>query len=203
MIVGQRLPRVSLEIALRRHHSVARRQEQMPFAVEHHARAVMTLRRGVRLRLEDFLDVVQAIVLEAAAHDGGGALRAVGVRLCEAQIHELVRREIRVHDDVLQAALTNHANGGNSGYGVGQQLAGANDAQAARALGHEHIAVRQPGHAPRIHESVNDRDDTERMQLGVVDFLGSELRRSAGEDAASCNAERRSADGRDGHVEAP
>ena len=60
MVVGQCLPRVRLEVALRRPHSVARRQEQMPFAVEHHARAVVALRRAVRLRLEDLLDVVQA-----------------------------------------------------------------------------------------------------------------------------------------------
>ena len=93
--------------------------------------------------------------------------------------------------DVLQAALAGRANCGNAGDGVGQQLAAPNDAQASRAFRHEHVAVRQPRHAPRSHESFRDRDDAERVELRVVNLLGGELRRRGGQhDAAGCNTER-------------
>ena len=189
----------------------------MPLAVERDARAEMARRVVPRLRFEDFLRIDELVALELGAHQrgrafdagrrGSGLIRRRGAsarccgavtRLRVAQVDEVVLREVRVHGDFLHAALALRAHGGHSGHRRRQQLAAADDAQragviAGAALRDEHVAVRQPSHAPRIAQAFGDRHDLEGLagRAGRLRQRGSGNRqRRGGDEPRGCTNRR-------------
>ena len=126
-------------------------------------------RRALRVDHLHVLDARRIAVHEPAARDGGVVHAVAGFGV--APVNEPIRREPRIDRDVEQAALAARVDRRKPGDGLGQLPVGGDDAQAARPLGHEHLAVRQERHAPRILERAGDRDDVERdvrLLLGRV-----------------------------------
>src|SRR5690606_24202967 len=177
-------------------HAVADRQEQVSLAVESHAAAEVAGPIVPRLGDEDLLDVLEAIVHEARAADRGRAEVAfTGVRV--AEVDDLIRFEVGMQHDVVQAALTHRSDRRHTRDRV-RHLAVTDDAQLTAALRDEHVAVRQPRDAPRVDEALGDGHDAELVarrprRLGIGDC--AERERGGGaegrDDALRRGTERR------------
>ena len=126
-------------------------------------------RRAVPVgRDENILDVRErGAAVEAGACDGEcrhGRILRIGLRVRE--IDELVAAEVRVQNDVGKPADDGRANGRHTGDRRRIEHAVAHDAQPARAFRHEHVAVRQERHAPRMIEVLGDDRDVNAALLG-------------------------------------
>ena len=183
VVVRQVLRRVRLQVTGRGPLPVAQRHEQVAVVVEDEApaphRASLRPVPG-RVRVEQFLDIRQPIVLVPAAGDRDRAQR-VGPRLHVAQIEEPVRLEVGVQDRVAQSGLleARHGTGAaperpdrwQSLHRVGEQDAVADDAEPAGPLGHEEVALGRERHGERAHEAVRDLFDPEVVQRGPDDAV--------------------------------
>ena len=134
--------------------------EQVPILVEGQARAVVHRRRRRRRLHEDVGRPLDrpAVVGEPAARRGGGAHPAAE-RLGIGPIDHPVLGELRPDRHVEQAALLPGMNGRQPGERLGHRAVAADDAHAARSLGHQHRPVGQQRHAPRMLEPAGELGD--------------------------------------------
>ena len=79
-----------------------------------------------------------------------------------------------------EAAVLPREHLGNAGRRVGQELAVANDAQPAVALGHQHVAAGQEGDRPGMNEAVGYGRHAIVVVHGLHDVAGRDLGASEG-----------------------
>ena len=183
VVTGQVLRGVRLEVAGGGPLPVAQRHEQVAVAVEDEAPAPHRTAIGPvpgRVRVEQFLDVAQPVVLEPAAGDRDRAQR-IGPRLHVAQIEQPVRREIRVQDRVAQPGLLEAGHGTGAAperpdrrqalHGIREQDAVADDAEPAGTFRHEEVALGREGHRERAHEAAGYFLDPEVVERGQDDAV--------------------------------
>ncbi len=125
---------------------------------------------------EDVLGVHERRAVPAPARDGRG-LPLLVERLGVAEVDQLVGGEVgvqhHVHVAVDGARFTRDADvprRGRAGHRRGIELAVAHDAQAPGPLGHEHRAVGEPRHRPRVLEPGDDRGHADALPLAGVEF---------------------------------
>ena len=133
-----------------------------------------------RVRVEQFLDIAQPVVLEPAAGDRDRAQR-IGTRLHVAQIEQPVRREVRVQDRVAQPGLLEAGHGTGAAperpdrrqtlHGIREQDAVADDAEPAGTFRHEEVALGREGHRERAHEAAGYFLDPEVVERGRDDAV--------------------------------
>ena len=161
----RRMGREVLELALRDELAVADADEEISVGVERELRAVVSGPLAPGVRFEDFLDVVQRVVLETRSQEGSRALGIVRVALGVAQVDQAVGLEVGVHRDFLEAALSLVADRRQGADRIRQQFAVANDPEPSRPLGDEDVAIGQEGDAPRVLEPVGNDLDGEVVLL--------------------------------------
>ena len=77
--------------------------------------------------------------------------------------------------DLEQSALARRHHGRHALDGSRQELAVADDAQAARAFGDQRVAAGQEGDRPRLHEALGERDDAIVVKRGAQRRLAGNL----------------------------
>ena len=171
VVVGDVLRRMGREVAGRRHHPVADRDEQEAVLVEREPGSEVP-GRPLGHRHEDVLHSGQAVVFETApghGRRGGRAVPTSGFRV--AQVKEVVGREVRVKGDVEEPALAPRDDFGNSLDRCREELALADDSKPPRPLGDEHVPAGKEGDRPGIHQPVDHRHDPE-IVLGRTENVG-------------------------------
>ena len=78
-----------------------------------------------------------------------------------------VAREVGIEGDIEKAALVLGVDLGQASHGLLAQPAVIDQAEAAGLLGHEHVAIREEGQAPRLLEAAGDLGDAEGGGLGL------------------------------------
>ncbi len=185
--------RLGAEVRLR---AFAQCDEEMTFAVEDEARTEMQRAVFLRLLAEDHFDVLQLrrhAVGQVAARDGG-AVRSALTLFGIAQIDQTVFREAGIECDVEQTALPLRHDLRHAVDRVAHAAFGRHDAQKARPLGDQEIAVGQEGEAPGMLGSGGDRCDADFRFFGRVSLVERESGRgerggeSEGESGAADHA---------------
>ena len=172
VVIAEVLGRVRLELAFGRDLAIAKREVQITVPIERDLAAEMIA--ALRPRLEQLLQSGERRAIEAAAHERGRRLRVGCARLREGEIDEPVRREIGMRHHFEQAALGRVKDFRYSLDRLRQQLALADDPQAARSLGHQHVSTRQEGDGPRLNQPVRDRDHPIVMERRSQDGVAGE-----------------------------
>ena len=155
-----------------------------------HAVATEGDARGAGLRQnENILHIGERAAIPAAACDSGGSFAAIQ-RLGVGEIHEMIlgktRMERDVHVAVDGARIARFAGpigGRSAGDGLRIENAVADDAQAAGALGDQHVAIGKKRQAPGIFERLGDHDDADVLAFGGVEnhgVIGQRTRCEAG-----------------------
>jgi len=181
VVLRQILRRMRGEIASRGPLPIAQRDEQIAGLVEGEATTPHRAAIGPIPRLagvEDLLRAREPVVLEAASRHGEVA-EAVGAGLDIADVEQPVggkgRMQHHVADTRLLAAVlrggavAEEEDVGQASHRLLQQHALANDTQATRPLGDEHVAVWREGHREGMDEAIDEDLDAEVVQRGTDD----------------------------------
>src|SRR5690349_17327785 len=139
----------------------AERDVEITLTIEHQPRAEMAPRSALGLLAEDDLYVLETMAGEAAAGDFGAdaafATRGVG------EIHKAVLRIAGMQGDIEQPTLTIGGYRWQAGHGIRIEPAViADDPESARALRDQHSAIGQKGEPPRVLQSLDNLDHTDR-----------------------------------------
>ncbi len=168
--------------------AVTEGQEHVPGAVEYDASAEVASAPPAGALAEQYLDLFEPVVDQAAAGELGAD--AVAATRCVGQVHQTVSGEIGMRGDVEQAALTG---GRDRRHALDrarvQGAVGRGQAQSARTLGDQHAPVRQPGDTPGMLEPAGEHDHAQRVQIGA-DLQGLRGGDGAGEHHQRCPAPR-------------
>ena len=174
--------------------TLAVRDEERAVAAEHQAAAVVR-GRGERWTLViDHLRVLdpRGRALDELAAGDRGVVRAVLARLGVAPVDETVGREVRIEGDVQQPALAAVVDCRQAADDLRRQRAvRGHEPQIADPLGHQHLAAREKGHAPRIAQAVDDRNDGRRRRSASAAARASGRGRPASAWARSAAGDRR------------
>ena len=171
VVRGDVLRRMAGQVVARRYLTITHGDEEVAVAIKGQPRAVMAASLAPGAGLEDLLHVVQTVVLEATADHRRGPLGVVRARLGVADIQQPVGLELGVRHHVKQAALASLPDRGQPRHGLVQQVSATNYPQPAGPLRNKHVAARQKGDGPRIHQPVNNRDHTEVVVHRAVNLV--------------------------------
>ena len=177
VMVRRVLRGVGRQVAPRAGHPIAHRGEEVSVRVPGQPPPVVTAASG--LRLEDVHDLGEPVVLEPAPDHR--RRRALFRRPRVAQVQQAVGREVGVRKHLEQSALPPRDHRRDARNRIGQQRPVAHDAQAARALGDEHVAVGQPRDGPGGVEAVGHGHGAVVVKGGALDLLGGAM--TSGEHA--------------------
>ena len=170
---AQHLAEVAVWLLRRVGHAAERRHIEHAVAAERETRDPTRLRRD-----EHVANVRERVAVPNAARDAERR-RAGRGRLVVAEIHEVIRRELRMQRDVVQTGETLRLHLGHSRDRHRVERAVLVHApQLPAALGHEHVAARQERDAPRPLEAarVDDRANVLPFRRVIDDGLVGQRR---------------------------
>ena len=155
--------------------TVAERQINNTFTVKHDAAAEMLAGTRFRLHAEQQLHLGHAVIICVTNQFSTRQCRAPAARAggVIGPVDPAVLRVLRMYRHLEQATLA-------SGDDLRQAFDRfriefeilANDAQPAFALGHQHAAVGQEGHGPRVLQAAHEGDDAEAVFFGLDGLRG-------------------------------
>ena len=195
VVIREVLCGVRRQVAHGRPLPISQRHEEVPVVIEReppspHRTAIGSVPR--RIRVKQLLDLRQPVAGESAARDRDVPQR-IGPGPGVAEVEKTVRGEVRMKDDIAQAGLLESVHGsrpapkgaylGQSVHGIGQQLSVSDDAESARTLRYQQIALRREGHGKGADQAIGDFLDTEVVEGGLHDGLVGGGRRFRGRSA--------------------
>ncbi len=148
VVQAQHLAEIAVRLLRRVGLAAERRHVELAVAAEREARD------AARLRCDEHVaDVLERVAVPYAARDAERR-RPRGRRLHVCQVHEVIRRELRMQCDVVQAGkpLRFDLRHARDGLRI-QRAVLVHEPQLSAALGHEHVAARQERDAPRLLEA--------------------------------------------------
>jgi hypothetical protein len=121
-------------------------------------------RHGFGLQAEDDLHLLEPVADESAAGNlsAGTASSGAGV----GEVDEAVFGKARVQSYIEQSSLAARHDLRHPGNRLWLELAGPDNPQSPRPLGHQHPAVGEEGESPGVFEPGNDLDHAEGVLLG-------------------------------------
>ena len=123
---------------------------------------------------EDDLQVLERLAVQSAARHGCARAAFAGLRI--GQVDKLVGEEVGIERDVEEAALAFGLDLRHTREGLGDRTVRTDNAKRTHAFGHQHPAVGQENHAPRVVQALCNRLDRERTVLGIDRFFECECR---------------------------